>query len=249
MSASPFPALEQQSFSVPSLSPQAYIAIFRRRAGTIVRVFAVVGLGISLTTKPLYQATTEILIDESSSNVQTVNSSDPLSQLFSVGQQQSVETQAQELQEPALIGEVASRYSLAPKAFTVTIVKDGDNATNIIEVDAQAHQAQVAANAANDLVRTYLARQSQMSLSEIQTAETFVSNQGDIARKKLAAAEVALAQYKVAHNLADAGSKRGAVVDETDTLRQASNSAGVELAVDRAQLAKNQALLTSSLPR
>ena len=214
----------------------------------VFAIVAVVGLGISLTTKPLYQATTEILIDQSGSNVQTVNSSDPLSQLFSVGQQQSVETQAQELQEPALIGEVAGRYGLAPKAFTVTIVKDGDNATNIIEVDAQAHQAQVAANAANDLVRTYLARQSQMSLSEILAAETFVSNQGEIARRKLASAEVALAQYKVAHNLADADSKRGVVVDETDTLRQASNSAGVELAVDRAQLAKDQALLTQQPP-
>ena len=71
-----------ESESSPVVSVYEYIAILRRRRAIILQCFvliSVVGLVITLMTKPVYEASAELLVDGPSLSMNTVDSSNPMS--------------------------------------------------------------------------------------------------------------------------------------------------------------------------
>jgi succinoglycan biosynthesis transport protein ExoP len=223
------------------VSLQEYLAILRRRRGIILQTFVVilvVGVVITLLTKPVYDASAELLVDGPSLNLNTVDTSNPLSQLLALSQDQSVDTQVEVLQTQPLLDQVTRE--VGPAQFSVSIV---DKDTNIIEDDAEAATPQRAADAANRLLELYLAQDSDQSLGEIQNALHFVQTQGAIAHSNLNAAETALANFKQQYHIADLTTNRSDEIANVNTLSGAYGTAVSNLAVLHAQATATRALL------
>ena len=168
----------------------------------------------------------------------TIDTTNPLSQLLAVGQEQTVETQVEVLQAQPLLDQVTRQ--VGPAALGVSIVKD----TNVIEDSADAGSPRVAADAANRLLELYVSQDSDQSLDEIQQAKTFVQTQGDLAHRRLSDAEDALRDFKLQHHVADLGGNRADQMARVAGLTDAEQKVQTDLASVRAQLAACQRLLT-----
>ena len=113
------PELETDA-QATGLSLHEYRAILRRRRAIILQAFVlitVVGLIITLLTKPVYHASAKLLVDGPSYNLNTVDNSNPLSQLLAVDQEQTVETQVEVLQTQPLLDQVTRQ--VGPAALSV----------------------------------------------------------------------------------------------------------------------------------
>ncbi len=223
------------------LSLPEYLAILRRRRGIILQTFVlitVIGLVITLLTKPVYHATAKLLVDGPSMNLNTVDTANPLSQLLALSQTQTVDTQVEVLQTQPLLDQVVRE--VGPATFSVSIV---DKDTNIIEADTEAATPQRAAAAANRLLELYVAQDSDQSLGQITTALQFVQTQGAIAHKNLNDAENALADFKQQYHLADLNTNRADQIANVNGLSGEYGKALTDLAVLRAQMAATRTLL------
>ena len=229
--------LESQS---TGLSLQEYRAILRRRRTIILQAFVlitVVGIIITMLTKPVYRASAKLLVDGPSYNLNTVDTTNPLSDLLAIGQQQTVETQVEVLQTQGLLDQVVRQ--VGPAAIGVSIVKD----TNVIQDNAEAGNPKTAADAANRLLELYIAQDSDQSLKELQSAKNFVQTQGLVAHKQLVDAEDALRDFKLQHHVVDLEKNRDDQMNVVAGLTSDYQKTQTELAALRAQLAANRALM------
>jgi succinoglycan biosynthesis transport protein ExoP len=230
------------------VSLQEYLAILRRRRGIILQTFVVilvVGVVITLLTKPVYEASAQMLVDPPALSVNSVDASNPLSSLFTVGQQQSLDTQIQVLQAGPLMDQVTQQ--VGPAALSVSAVGD----TNVLADVAQASTPKRAADAANLLLDLYITQDSSQSLSQIQTALKFVQTQGALAHKNLNDAEDALAAFKQKYHVADLTTDRSNQIANVSGLAGDYGKAVSDLTVLKAQMRATQSLLATqpaSLP-
>lgn len=223
-----------------SVSLQDYVAIFRRRRKVMLMTFLIVMLIAVIcliVIRPMYEGTTQLLVDDPSAATSSIDTSDPLSSLLIVDAPPSIDTQVGMLQTDWLLN--AAMRQAGEVRFDVSVVKG----TNIIAVSADSTNPRTASDAANALVSLYLQSQEDQQLDEIRSMYTFVSQQGDIARRKLIDADAKLLAFKQQHHVTDVGTDQAnmlshAVALEDDYERTQSDlrSTNAEMAVDEMML-------------
>ena len=221
-------------------SLQEYLAILRRRRWIILQAFvliAVIGVAQALMAKNVYQASAKMLVEGPSYNLNTVDSSNPLSSLFELSQQQTVDTQVEVLQAAPLLDQVEKQ--VGPASLSVSNVKD----TNVIEVIGESNDPKMAAAAPNALLNLYISQDSGQSLKEMETARQFVEKQGQAAHAKLTETETALRNFKQQNHVADLLKNRDDQIARVTALTNDYQQEQTSLVTLHAQIAANQSLL------
>ena len=222
-------------------SLQEYIAILRRRRWIILLAFAliaVIGVAQALMARNVYQASAKMLVEGPSYNLNTVDSSNPLSSLFQLSQQQTVDTQVEVLQAAPLLDQVEKQ--VGPASLAVANLKD----TNVIEVTGESNDPKMAAAAPNALLKLYIDQDLNQSLGEMENARQFVVKQGKAAHDKLTATETALRNFKEKNHVAELTRNRDDQIARVTALTNESQAEQTALATLRAQIAANQSLLS-----
>lgn len=225
---------------VSGFSLQEYVAILRRRCGIILQAFvliAAVGVVQALLAKNVYDASAKMLVEGPSYNLNTVDSSNPLSSLFQLSQQQTVDTQIEVLQAQPLLDQVQKQVGSA--ALSVATVKD----TNVVEVTGESNDPKAAAAAPNLLLQLYINQDLSQNLGEMENARQFVLKQGKDAHQKLLASETALRAFKQKNHVADLSKNRD---DQIARVTQSTNEYQAQqtsLATLHAQIEANRRLL------
>ena len=221
-------------------SLQEYLAILRRRMAVILQAFVLisaVGVVLALLAKPVYQASAKLLVEGPSYNMNTVDSSNPLSSLFQISQQQTVDTQVEVLQAEPLLEQAAALAG--PASLAVSNVKD----TNVIEVTAESGSARTAADAPNTLLKLFIAQDTNQDLAEMEQARRFISKQGALTHRKLVDSEAALKDFKEKKHLPELVKNRDEQIAAVGALSGEYQSATAGLAALRAQMDVEHALL------
>ena len=231
------PESEQLSagFSLPE-----YLAVLRRRRLIILQAFVlitVIGVVVTLMSKPVYEASAKMLIEGPSYNLNNVDTSNPLSDLFSIGQQQTVETQVEVLQSGPLLDAVTKE--VGPADMTVTPVKD----TNVIEVVAESGDPKTAAEAPNTLLRMYIDQDSGQSMQEMEQARLFVERGSVQAHKALVASESALSNFKQKNHVAELVLNRDDQIARVAMLTTEDQKNQMDLSVLKSQIAADTHLM------
>ena len=224
-------------FSLPE-----YMAVLRRRRLIILQAFVlitVIGVVVTLMSKPVYQASAKMLIEGPSYNLNNVNTDNPLNALFSLGQQQTVDTQVEVLQSGPLRDAVTRE--VGPAFLTVAPVKD----TNVIEVTAESGDPKTAAEAPNTLLRMYIDQDSGQSMQEMEQARLFVEKGSIQSHKALVASEAALRNFKTRNHLAELVLNRNDQISLVSGLKVEYQKNQTEIAVLSAQIAADTQLMNA----
>ena len=232
--------MEQNDNTPAVFSIQEYVAILRRRRWIILQasvLIAAIGVVQALMSKNVYQASAKMLVEGPAYNLNTVDSSNPLSSLFQLSQQQTVDTQVEVLQAAPLLDQVAKQ--VGPAALSVANVKD----TNVIEVTGESGDPKLAAAAPNALLRLYIDQDLSQNLSEMESARRFVEKQGRAAHRKLAATEAALRFFKQSNHVADLAKSRDEQISRVSALTSEAQAEQTALATLRAQIGADRTLL------
>ncbi len=227
-------------FSLPE-----YLAVLRRRRWIILQAFVlitVIGVVVTLLSKPVYQASAKMLVEGPSYNLNTVNSDNPLSSLFELSQQQTVDTQVEVLQSGPLLDAVTKE--VGPAAMTVSVVKD----TNVIQVTAESGDPKTAAEAPNTLLRMYIDNDSGQSMAEMEQARLFVEKGSVAAHKSLVASETALRNFKVQNHMAELTQNRNDQIARIAGLTTQLQTDQTNVAVMGAEIAANAEALRTEPP-
>jgi succinoglycan biosynthesis transport protein ExoP len=228
------PELETTS---PGFSLQEYLAILRRRRPIIIQAFiliAVVGVAQALMARNVYQASAKLLVDGPSYNLNTVDASNPLSSLFEMDDQQTVDTQVVVLQAQPLLDQVAKQAG--PASITVTTVPE----TNVIEVSGESGSPQAAAAAPNTLLKLFIAQDVENRMGEMERARQFVLTQGKQAHDKLNATENALKAFKQKTHIVELSKNRDDQIALVTTLTATQQKSQSDIAGLRAEIASDQ---------
>jgi len=223
------------------LSPKNYFLILRRRRLIIFQTFllvSLVGLVVTLRTKPVYQASARLLVDGPSATTNTVDTGNPLSSLLAPNQAQTVSTQVMVLQTRQILDELA-KNNIHPAGIKVTEVPD----TNIIQVDAEAADPKTAAAAPNALLKFYIQQSDNANQRELTAASQFVQAQETKAHLQLIASENALRDFKTTNHITDLTKNREDEVAHVEALKRDAERAQIDLEATRSGLAENRLLL------
>ena len=224
---------------------QEYLAILRRRRAIILQAFILVGvLGVAqaMMAKNVYESSAKLLVEGPAYNLNTVDSSNPLSSLFQLSQQQTVDTQVEVLQAAPLMDQVAKQ--VGPAALTVA--EDGD--TNVITVTAESGSPKAAAAAPNALLNLYITQNTNSELGEMDRARQFVAQQGKAAHAKLVETETALEKFKQNNHIAELATNRDNQIARVNTLTDAERTAQQSLVSLHSQIASAQTELAEASP-
>ena len=223
------------------LTPRDYLLILRRRYAIILQTFllvTLVGLIVTLQTKPVYQASARLLVDGPSANMNTVDTGNPLSSLLAPNQAQTISTQIMVLQTHKLLDELA-KNKIYPASIKVTEVPD----TNIIQVDAEAADPKTAARAPNALLESYVQQNDNANQHELTMASQFVQVQEAKAHQSLVASENAQRDFKTSNHVTDLTKNREDEVAHVEALKAEAQQTQIDLAATRSGMAKNRQLI------
>ena len=229
----------------PGFSLPEYLAILRRRRAVIIQAFilvTVIGVAQAMMAHNVYQSSAKLLVEGQSYNLNTVDSSNPLSSLFQLSQQQSVETQVEVLQSAPLMDQVAKQVGPA----TLTVAPIGE--TNVIAVSAESGSPQTAAAAPNALLNDYIAQNTNSELGEMDRAREFVAEQGKAAHARLVETETALEKFKQNNHIAELTVNRDNQIARTNALTDAQRTAQQNLVSLRSQIAASQKEIAEASP-
>jgi succinoglycan biosynthesis transport protein ExoP len=212
----------EESRTAPAPSLQEYIALFRRRRAIVLYTFVfvtVLGAIMTLLTRPTYRATAFLLVDPPSYKLSQVDASNPLSDLFSGGQQYKVETQVRLLLSQEINRTMAARLKKEGAdgpmpQMQVKAVRD----TDIIQVDAEGPDPRRAAQAANTLLYTYIDEVADADGRQLRDGLAFTEAGIKKAQSDLERAEKAQRDFKRRYNVTDLDTTRAAQITAADKL-------------------------------
>ncbi len=230
--------MEPDTDNSTGFSLQEYLAILRRRRAIIIQAFiliTVIGVAQALIQKNTYQSTAKLEVEGPGLNLNTVDSANPLSSLFQISQQQTVDTQVEVLQAQPLLAQVIKQ--VGPSQLSVATV----GTTNVIAVTAEANDPKVAAAAPNALLNDYITQNTDAELAEMERARQFVQAQGKEAHDRLNATENALKSFKEKTHIADLAKNRDDQIALISSLSGSKQSLQASLASLRTQINSNRA--------
>ena len=219
---------------------QEYLLILRRRRAIILQAFVlitVVGIVVTLMTKPVYQSSAKLLVAGPSLNMNSVDSNNPLSSLFMLNQQPSVTTQIEVLQTPDIMNKVISQTG--PAVLKIAQVPE----TNVIEVDAEAQDPKIAAAAPNALLDIFIKQDSDTDVQDLAAAHLFVAAQEKQTHQRLDATEAALKAFKLKNHVSDFLQNRSEQTGRVAGLVGHLQSLQTEMASDQALMAEDRHLM------
>lgn len=224
------------------LSPQEYLHILRRRSAVILSTFliiSVVGTILALLSKNVYQASARLLVDAPTMNVNQVNTSNALAEIFAISQPQPVATQVEVLQSGPLLDKVRKQIGPGNVQMSVAQVKD----TNLIDALAESSDPAAAAAAPNALLRTYIAEDVNQSQTEIKTAQRFAQDKGEKARRRFLKLQAQLLQFKRRNKVVEIATNRTEQMGRVSTLTNRAQNMDTNLSGLRSQIAAYRHLL------
>jgi len=227
----------EQDTVASGLNLRDYLTVLRRRRAIFLQTFFLIlaaGIIITFTTKPTYHASAKLLVEGPAYNLNTVDTSNPLSELVALGQQQTVETQVEVLQAQPLLDQVAKQAGAA--TLSVAAIKN----TNVITVGADAFNPKIAAAAPNTLLDLYVKEDADQNLTEIKSAREFVVKQGRVAHRKLQDSESALQTFKERNHVGDLSKNRDDKMARVADLESVVQKSNADLQTLRAQTAQVQ---------
>jgi uncharacterized protein involved in exopolysaccharide biosynthesis len=228
----------------PGVSLLDYLQIIRRRKTILVQVFLVVAslsVVITLMTKPVYQAKSQLLVEPVSTNLNSVDASNPISELLQLTQPQAVDTQVQVLQSPSLIRKVAKINNVSPEAIKVEQIES----TNVIEATVESTNPVHAANAANSLLSSYIDQDISRSLVEITNTQAFVQQRSDDAWNQLKQSEEAIREFKSKYHVSDLAAERTAKIQRVADLESAQQQLQATIEAMSSQVSEERSFLGS----
>ena len=229
--------MEPDTEQSAGFSLQDYLAILRRRRAIIIQAFiliTVIGVAQALIAKNTYQASAKLLVEGQAYSLNTVDSANPLSSLFQISQQQTVDTQVEVLQSQPLLDQVVKQVGPA----TLSVAEVGQ--TNVIAVAAESNDPRVAAAAPNTLLSLYITQNTDAELAEMERARQFVQAQGKQAHDRLNATENALKTFQETTHIADLTKNRDDQITLVSSLAGSKQSLVASLASLRAQIASDR---------
>ena len=195
-------SLGSQPDAPSSISVREYLDILRRRRAIIIQTSAIVlviGVLVNIYTAPTYKANARLLLAPPAFSINTVNTSDPLADVFQNNQQYSTMTQVQMLQAGDLRGRVAEKIGAKGglPAMTVTPVEG----TQIIDVAAEGDDPSLVSQAPNQLLDFYIADQNAKSRANLDRAIRNATSLTAKFTKKLDDLDVAIRKFKNDHDV------------------------------------------------
>jgi polysaccharide biosynthesis transport protein len=231
------------------ISLQQHLDVLRRRRWTIINtavaVFMVGCVATALMT-PIYQAEAKLLVRATAPQVSTVNTENPLVDLLSMAQPESVYTQIEVLRSQPFIAGVLKDTN-APMAkdrprVRVSSVKD----TNVINVKVESPDPKIAAQVANRMLAEYLDHTNELSLQEIKAARQFVQREAEKARYKLQDAEQLLTDFHRSNRVAQLTAEQQSRTQQLVDLEAKSRETNANVARVQAQIKEMKHLLAAT---
>lgn len=223
------------------ISLQEYLQILRRRRFVILQAFlliTIVGIFVTLLTKPVYEATGQLLVQTPGLNVNTVDTSNPLSALSAVNQPKSPETTMQVLQTPDLQNLVEQDIGQRI-VFTFDIPKD----TSVIEASAEASNPKDAVKAVNSLFQAYQDRDKASSIIGLENELVAVKQQVAKYTRAQKVASDNLRDFQQKHNLPEFNQDRSQKMQRVASLNSDYEGQKIGLAVLQSKIAMDSETL------
>jgi succinoglycan biosynthesis transport protein ExoP len=218
-----------------------YVQIFQRRRTIITQAFLVittVTVLVTLLSRPVYQSSARLLVEAQSNNLNSVDASNPISELLELTAPQSVDTQEEVLQSPSLIKQVSTETGVPIEAFKVNEVED----TNVIEDTVEAGNPQLAAEAANRLLSDYIDQDVNRSLTEILSTQAFVTQRSAETQQQLSQSEANLEQFEQKYHVADIDTERTQQIQHMVSLQESLENDRAQLNAVDAQIHEDRGL-------
>ncbi|MES2459919.1 MAG: polysaccharide biosynthesis tyrosine autokinase [Armatimonadota bacterium] len=232
--------MQDQMDSAPeaasSFSLQDYAGILRRRRAIILQAFVIVlvaGVLVTLFQAPVYQASGRLLVEPQTYSINSVNTSDPLAELFRVNSQYSIPTQIQLLQSSEMMGKVAAKVSGALPAISV----GSQEATSILVVTAEGENPDTVANAINELMKIYVDDVADQSGLNLKSALKLTRDELAKSDKLISDYENKLLELKRTKNIPDLEASRGAAMEQANALKTEYGNLQTEYQVLEARIA------------
>src|SRR5215475_9654241 len=131
--------LEEPAPQANEISLRDYVDLLRRRKAIVIQTFVVVfvvGLVVTFLSKPLYRTSARILVEGKQYTVTQLNTTDPLSNLFSPPPMHDVSTQIEVLQGEKVLADAFKEANVPPGSVRVEVKQVGD--TDVIELTTEA---------------------------------------------------------------------------------------------------------------
>ena len=230
--------LEEASPQTAELSLRDYMDMLRRRKAIVIQTFMVVfvlGVAVTFMAKPVYRTSCRILVEGKAFTINSFDSGNPLSAIFSPDSGHDIATQIEVLQGDRVLADAYKDADVPPGSARLDVHEV--SATDIIEIVVESNTPTYAERLARALPNTYLNYVTGNRKQEINNAFNFATNRLKEENAKLTQAELALERFK--HNA-------GVVDLETDRDERMTEKGAAEGAVLGAttSLVGSEALLT-----
>jgi capsular exopolysaccharide synthesis family protein len=234
-------SLSTLSETSSNISLREYGDVLRRRRAIILQTFVVVlvaGVLVTLFTAPTYRSTARLLLEPISYNINQINSSDPLGELFRVNNSYSINTQVELLQTDRIRKEVAQKVGAAGLPSMMVSGVDG---TQIIEVASEGDNPDLVASAPNALLEIYVEEAAGTNNKQLGEAIKFAKSERDLASTRLATAERDLRNFKAKNSLADLEKNREDQIKNVQEMENQYRAIENEMKVLQAKVAATNA--------
>lgn len=225
-----------------SISLREYGDVLRRRRAIILQTFVIVlvaGVLVTLFTAPTYRSTARLLLEPVSFQINSVNGSDPLADLFSINQAYSITTQVELLQTADIRKKVSDAIGRGASLPSMTVAPV--EGTQIIEVTSEGDNPEMVAQAPNELLKIYVKDVGEASGNKLNAALDFTKKQAEHYRTETEKAERALQKFKTSRNVADFDQNRADQAKRVEFLKTSFSEAQGQMRVLEARIAATTA--------
>lgn len=163
--------------SANTVSLREYGDVLRRRRAIILQTFVIVlvaGVLVTIFQAPTYQASSRLVLEPPNYFINSVNTSDPLAELFRINQQYSMGTQIEMLQTPEVKTEIAKQ--IGAKMLPAISIRALEN-TQILEITAEGDNPEAVSATPNALMDYYINKTRKDRSSEVDRAMAWASDQ------------------------------------------------------------------------
>lgn len=219
-------ALPQQA---REMTLRDYLDILRRRKTVVLAtLLAVILLAVAylVLTRPVYQSTARILVEDESATITRRDANDPFGDLAPTPTP-NVVTQIELLQGENLLAQAYKNAGVPRTAATVRVKQVSD--TGVLQLIVESHQPRYAERLAKSLPEAYLRYVHGNRSREVSDALRFAQNRLQAENDKLAKAELALQRFKQSTQIVSLDRQRDAGVTQAVDMATSINTIAVQL--------------------
>lgn len=233
------------------ISLREYLNLLRRRKMVVLQTFVavlVIGIVVTLATKPLFRSETAILVENKAPTVAQVDTSNPMGSALLPGQGHSVSTQLEVLQSDNVL--IAAFKDAGVPMDMVNVKAEQVADTEVIKITAESNNPRFAEKVARQLPTSYKDYILTSTNGDVQNAANFTTKQLDKEQTALDEAEKALQRFNKARHITDLDTERTASINayqaaQADVDREKAVIDGIQARLDEL-LGKQASLATTT---